>query len=188
MRCWATSEIWTVGHWNLSVEEFLRPLRDTQIQLLVDVRSLPGSRRSPQFNREAMERWLPDAGITYTHMADLGGRRRSQDVDPDVNAGWNNESFKRYADYTLDDSYSDAITALDNLALAQRTVIMCGEPVPWRCHRSIIADTLVSRNWTVTHLLHGAPPVNHVLGKWGAKPVVGDDGRVFYPAQTPSQQ
>lgn len=133
-----------------------------------------------------MESWLPDAGIAYTHMGDLGGRRRRADVDRSLNAGWNNDSFRNYADYTLDDAYGAAIARLEDHAIGQRTVIMCGEPVPWRCHRSIIADNLVSRGWHVTHLLHGGDPIVHELGRWGAKPVLTPDGHVIYPA-TPDE-
>lgn len=166
----------------------MKPLLDTHIQQLVDVRSLPGSRRSPQFNRELMQEWVPGAGITYLHMAELGGRRKNQAANPEINAGWNNDSFRHYADYTLTDAYKQAIVELENIAKGLPTVIMCGEPVPWRCHRSIIADTLVNRGWTVTHILHGAAPINHVLGKWGAQPVPDALGNIIYPKQVSSPQ
>lgn len=175
-------EIWTVGHWNLEPAAFLRPLAAANIELLVDVRSLPGSRRSPQFNREEMATWLDEAGVSSLHLAELGGRRLAHRVDRSLNAGWQNTSFRNYADYTLGDDYAAGIERLVALARERRSVIMCGEPVPWRCHRSIIANTLTVRGWTVWHLLHGAAPIRHELGRWGATPVVDPDGRITYPA------
>jgi len=177
-----TDTLWTIGHWNLAPEAFLAPLRATGIELLVDVRSLPGSRHSPQFNQEEMQRWLGDAAVDYAHLAELGGRRRALGVDRAVNAGWQNASFHHYADYALSDTYLDGIERLEDLACNRPSVIMCGEPVPWRCHRSLIADTLVVRGWNVVHLMAHAAPIRHELGRWGATPLVGNDGRVTYPA------
>jgi uncharacterized protein (DUF488 family) len=175
-------EIWTIGHWTCPVPDFLTPLDDAGIELLADVRAHPGSRRNPQFGSEAMARWLPEDGIDYRHLAALGGRRRKQAaVDPDLNAAWQNASFKNYADYTLTAEYRDGIDELAKLASSRRVTIMCGEPMPWRCHRLLISNTLTAQGWTVRHLMTGGKTREHVLGQWGAMPVVDDSGRLTYP-------
>ncbi len=173
--------MWTIGHWTCPEELFLRPLRAQRIEMLVDVRSQPGSRRNPQFDREAMPAWLGRAGIAYRHVPELGGRRGRQDVDHSINAGWQQPAFKNYADYTLSQAYQQGIEQLAALATAHRVVIMCGEPMPWRCHRMLIANTLTAQGWTVWHLSVDAQPRRHELGQWGAVPVVNDDARVTYP-------
>jgi uncharacterized protein (DUF488 family) len=175
-------EIWTIGHWTCPVPIFLEPLDRARINVLADVRAQPGSRRSPQFGSAEMSRWLGDAGIRYIHFPELGGRRRKQSVDPGINAGWQNASFKNYADYTLTDEYQRGLTRLISLARSNRLAIMCGEPMPWRCHRQLIANSLVAQGWTVWHLMSGSAPRQHRLGQWGATPVVDEHKRVTYPA------
>lgn len=174
-------EIWTIGHWTCPEETFIRSLRSSRIDLLVDVRSLPGSRRNPQFNKESMRHWLDDAGIGYLHSEDLGGRRPAQGVDKNRNAGWQKTSFKNYADYTLMPSYGRGIERLIELATTQRVAYMCGEPMPWRCHRLLISNTLVARGWTVWHIFGDGAPRMHEMGAWGAVPVVDANGLVTYP-------
>ncbi len=175
-------ELWTIGHWVSPEDVFLEPLRSAGIDTIVDVRSIPGSRRSPQFGRDTMPVWLREAGIDYLHIEELGGRRRKQpDVPPDINAGWQNRSFKNYADHTLTDEYRRGIDRLTDLAREHRVCVMCGEPTPWRCHRSLIADTLTARGWTVWHLSTTSSPRRHQLGAWGADPVIAADGTVTYP-------
>ncbi len=146
------------------------------------MRAQPGSRRNPHFGRDEMPRWLSDAGIAYVHLPDLGGRRPKQPVDPSVNAGWRQPSFKNYADYTLGPSYQEGIEHLVELAADRRAAIMCGEPMPWRCHRLLIANTLTARGWTVWHLIGVAAPRRHELGRWGAMPSIDADTQVIYPA------
>lgn len=177
-----TDHLWTVGHSTLDKDEFLDEIAEVDIELIVDVRSLPGSRHNPQFNREEMERWLPEAGVAYRHLADLGGRRRNRDADPSRNGGWENASFRSYADYTLTDEYEHGLAELDDLARRHRLALLCAEAVPWRCHRSLIANTLVVRGRTVDHLMPGAKQIRHELGRWGATPVVEGD-HVVYPAE-----
>jgi uncharacterized protein (DUF488 family) len=177
-----TDQLWTIGHWNCPKPAFLHPLLEQDIELLLDVRAQPGSRRSPQFDADEMPQWLTDAGIGYLHMPELGGRRRRQGVDPAINGGWHNASFKNYADYTLTAAYRQGVQRLEELAADRRVVIMCGEPMPWRCHRLLIVNTLAARGWTVWHLIGDAPPRPHQLGQWGAAPVVGPDLQVTYPA------
>lgn len=178
-------EIWTIGHWTCPVEEFLRPLQEHGIGLLVDVRAHPGSRRSPQFGSDAMAQWLAETGIAYLHLTELGGRRRKQRVDPTINAGWKNASFRNYADHTLTEEYEEGIARLSALAQDSRIALMCGEPMPWRCHRLLISNTLTARGWTVWHLMGEAAPRRHQLGQWGAAPVVNELSRVTYPDDPP---
>ena len=174
--------LWTIGHWTCPKPVFLHPLLEHDIELLIDVRALPGSRRSPQFDADSMCQWLDEAGVDYLHSAELAGRRKKQDVDPEINAGWQNASFKNYADYTLTPPYREGLERLRTLAADRRTVVMCGEPMPWRCHRLLIANSLVARGGTVWHLFSDAPPRRHELGQWGAKPLVAPDLTVTYPA------
>ncbi|XAS77615.1 DUF488 domain-containing protein [Dermatophilaceae bacterium Sec6.4] len=174
-------EIWTIGHWTCPEETFIGLLRDQRIDVLADVRAHPGSRSSPQFGQDAMREWLDRAGIEYVHLTDLGGRRRKQPVDPDINGGWQNQSFKNYADYTLTAEYQKAVTDLVERAANCRIAIMCAEPMPWRCHRLLISNTLTARGWTVRHIMAGSPARTHELGAWGAAAQVDDQGRVTYP-------
>ena len=174
-------EIWTIGHSTRSTEEFLALLHEHAIDSLVDVRSFPGSRRCPQFGRETMSTWLADDAITYQHASDLGGRRnRDYDVDPAINAAWRNASFRNYADYTLGNEYQAGIVQLASVARTLRVVFMCSEALPWRCHRSLIANTLVARDWAVHHIMSVGKVIEHRLGAWGPEPLVAD-GRVTYP-------
>ena len=174
-------QIWTIGHWTCPEDVFLETLAGGDVEVVGDVRAQPGSRRSPQFSRDALPGWLGDAGISYVHIPELTGRRPRQPVDPDVNAGWQNQSFHNYADYTLLPDFADGLDRLTELAGERRVAILCGEPMPWRCHRSLIATTLTARGWRVWHLMTGAVPRLHELGAWGATPHVDAAGVVTYP-------
>lgn len=179
-----TGTIWTLGHWTSPVDAVLATLRSVEIDELVDVRKLPGSRRSPQFDAEEMTRWLGGAGIGYRRSAELTGRRPKQrDVDSQLNAGWQNTSFRNYADHTLSAEYEQGIEVLEALAAEHHVAVMCGEPMPWRCHRLLISNTLVARGWEVVHLRVGSAPAVHELGAWGARPIVREDGTVIYPPE-----
>lgn len=175
-------EIWTIGHWVCPQDVFLEVLLSAAIDVVADVRAQPGSRRSPQFSIDALPGWLGEAGIAYRHLPALAGRRpRQPDVDPRLNDGWRNASFRNYADYTLTAPYREGLAELEELATAHNVVIMCGEPMAWRCHRSLIATSLTARGWTVWHLSTTAEPRRHELGRWGATPVVAPDASVTYP-------
>jgi uncharacterized protein (DUF488 family) len=175
------AEIWTIGHWTCPEGTFIGLLNGQGIDLLVDVRSSPGSRTSPQFNREAMPEWLQRADIGYRHLPELGGRRRRDPDAGEVNAGWQNASFRNYADYTLTPDYERGIGRLEELARAQRVAYLCAEPMPWRCHRLLISNTLAARDWSVQHIMGERGTREHKLGQWGATPVLGEDGRITYP-------
>ncbi|MEO8852108.1 MAG: DUF488 domain-containing protein [Allobranchiibius sp.] len=174
-------DIWTIGHWTCPEETFIGLLRDQRIDVLADVRAHPGSRSSPQFGQDAMRDWLKRADVGYLHLSELGGRRRKQDVEPDINAGWVNQSFKNYADYTLQPAYDAVIADLSEQAAHHRLALMCAEPMPWRCHRLLVSNTMTARGWTVRHIMAGSEPRIHVLGAWGADAHIDADGRVTYP-------
>ena len=177
------TRVWTIGHSTRTAETFTELLRGERIELVADVRSFPGSRANPQFGRAAMRGWLGDAGIGYVHLSALGGRRDRQDVEPGINAGWHNASFRNYADYTLTPGYEDGIAELLGLAGERRVACMCAEALPWRCHRLLIANTLAARGVTVRHIMGDGDAEPHELGRWGATPRVADDGTVTYPAE-----
>ena len=177
------SRIWTIGHWTCPIPVFLETLDERSIDMLIDVRAHPGSRRNPQFGTDEMKKWLPENGIAYQLFPKMGGRRRKQDVPPEINAGWNNASFKNYADYTLTEKYHEGIAELKELTQKHRVAIMCGEPMPWRCHRLLISNTLAAQGFQVEHLVAGQKPKKYELGMWGATPHVDGDGQVTYPAE-----
>jgi uncharacterized protein (DUF488 family) len=168
--------IWTLGHSNHSMETFLGLLEGPAIRLLSDVRRFPGSRRHPQFQREALERRLGQAGIAYRHLQDLGGRRSARAPDS-PNTGWRVESFNAYADYMNTPAFQTALVELERLASAQRTAILCAEALPWRCHRRLIADALIVRGWAVQDIIGAGKVTPHGLTDFAR--VV--DGRLTYP-------
>jgi len=143
--------IWTIGHSTRSFEEFLDMLQSFSIELIADVRSYPGSRRFPQFNKEALEVSLPQDNIQYAHLKNLGGRRKA---NPDSkNTGWRHAAFRGYADYMETNAFKDGIIKLANRALEQRTAYLCSEALWWRCHRSMISDYLRLQGWNVMHIM-----------------------------------
>ena len=145
--------IWTIGHGTLPAEDFARLLHDADIELLVDVRSFPGSRHNPQFGREEMERWVPEAGIAYRWMRELGGRRRA--VDDSKHVALRHVSFRAYADYMETPAFLAGVEELLRLAAGQHVAFMCSESVWWRCHRRLLADYLaLVREVRVEHLMH----------------------------------
>lgn len=151
-------------------------LKRNGVELLVDVRTAPGSRRMPHFSKAALERSLPEHGVAYEHMPELGGLRKPR---PDsTNTAWRNVSFRGYADYMQTDEFWEAIDALQRLAASRRVAIMCAEAVPWRCHRSLIADALVVRGVDVRHITGPGDPAPHRLTPFA----LVEDGRITYPA------
>ncbi|HLW35035.1 MAG TPA: DUF488 domain-containing protein [Chthoniobacterales bacterium] len=146
-------KIWTIGHSTRQIDDFISLLREGGISVVADVRMFPGSRRYPQFGREALAKSLADAGIGYEHFPELGGRRKT---NPDSkNTAWRNESFRGYADYMETEDFRKGIERLVNVAQTSGpTAIMCAEAVWWRCHRSLISDYLKSRGVEVLHILN----------------------------------
>ena len=144
-------EIWTIGHSTRSIEDFIEALASFEVKVLADVRSYPGSKRYPQFNRENLKTSLTQVGIDYEHFPELGGRRRAR---PDsLNLAWRNESFRGYADYMETESFRDGILRLLEIARVSRTAVMCSEAVWWRCHRSLISDYLKAKGIEVNHII-----------------------------------
>ena len=148
-----TRTIWTVGHSNVPAEVLLDALRSAEIQRLVDVRMFPQSRRNPQFNRDRLAATLGEAGIEYTHMPSLGGRRTPR--EDSANQGLKDEGFRGFADFMATPPFERALRELLRGAREGRTAIMCAESLPWRCHRSLIADALAARGLRVVHLIGG---------------------------------
>jgi uncharacterized protein (DUF488 family) len=143
--------IWTIGHSTRSLEEFLAMLHSSKIKLIADIRSYPGSRRFPQFNKDALEISLPQNNIEYIHLKKLGGRRKA---NPDSkNMSWRNLAFRGYADYMETADFKTGINELEKIALKQRTAYMCSEAVWWRCHRSMVSDYLKAHGWNVMHIM-----------------------------------
>ncbi len=168
----------TIGHSNRSAEEFVGMLRAHGVNLLVDVRTIPKSRYNPQFNTENLSATLRDAGIEYRHAPDLGGLRHAR---PDsINLGWRNDSFRGYADYMQTPAFDAALAELLRLEEGRTAAVMCAEAVPWRCHRSLIADALTARGEPVGHIMSATKRSPHTLTKFARV----EGARVTYPAET----
>ena len=151
--------VWTVGHSTRSSEEFTEILRAHQIEVLVDVRSFPGSRRYPHFNKTELSRLLDSLGLVYLHLPALGGRRRG--IVNSKNTAWQNPSFRAYADHMESEEFKKGIETLLELAKTRRTAIMCAEALWWRCHRSLVADYLKSNSVEVLHILNAQKTEKH---------------------------
>ena len=153
--------IFTIGHSTRTIEEFLALLHAWKIEELVDIRTIPKSGYNPQFNDTRLSQSLTKAGIGYRHLAALGGLRKAQ--KDSENMGWRNASFRGYADHMGTDDFSGGLTALMKIAAKKKTAIMCAEAVPWRCHRSLVADALTKKKWTVRHIQSKTSAKKHTL-------------------------
>lgn len=167
--------LWTIGHSTRPIEEFIALLRAHTITELIDVRTVPRSRHNPQFNTDTLAQSLANAAISYQHAAKLGGLRKPK--KDSINTGWRNESFRGYADYMQTEEFQRAVEELMAKSRLQRTAVMCAEAVPWRCHRSLISDTLVSQGWEVRHLMTEAKADRHQLTSFA----VSENGGLTYP-------
>jgi uncharacterized protein (DUF488 family) len=199
--------LFTIGHSTREADAFVALLRHHGVDLLVDVRRYPGSRRHPHFNREALADRLAAAGIGYRHAPDLGGRRVGPSADPpddspgrdgpasrddstghgrppgpddSPNRGWRNASFRAYADYMATPPFRAALDQLLDNAAHHTVAIMCAEAVPWRCHRNLISDALAARDVEVRHILSDDAPSRHELNPMAR---LGPQGTVTYPAK-----
>ena len=143
--------IYTIGHSTHTLEEFVAMLKSFNIELLADIRSFPGSRKFPHFNKENLPPSLAENNIEYIHLRNLGGRRK---VNPDsCNTGWRVAAFRGYADYMETENFEKAIKELEQIASEKRVAYMCAEAVWWRCHRSLVSDYLKHNGWTVLHIM-----------------------------------
>jgi uncharacterized protein (DUF488 family) len=167
-------KIWTIGHSTRPIDEFVALLRAHDIQLLVDIRTFPGSRRYPHFNKESLAITLQSNGIGYEHMIGLGGRRKP--LKDSVNVGWRHPSFRGYADYMQTDEFRKQITQLEAAAAGRRTAFMCSEGPWWKCHRSLVSDFLKVRGWKVLHIMAKDRVTEHPFTS-PARPV---QGQLFY--------
>jgi uncharacterized protein (DUF488 family) len=157
----------TVGHGTLSTEQFTELLTGADVDVLVDIRRYPGSRRHSHFAAEAMGDWIPESGVAYTWIAALGGRRKP--TEDQTNAAWRNPQFRAYADHMGSAEFRDGIAALLGSARASRAAVMCSEAVWWRCHRRLLADHLeVVEHVPVLHLFHDGRLDRH--RPWSRRP------------------
>lgn len=166
---WPVGTIFTIGHSTLPIDRFIAVLDVYAIRQVADVRTVPRSRFNPQYGADALGPALTEAGIVYTPMPDLGGLRHSRIGSP--NSGWRNKSFRGYADYMQTPEFQAAVDRLIIMGRQQRTAIMCAEAVPWRCHRSLVADALEVRGVEAVEILsatdwriHKITPFAHVEG------------------------
>jgi len=171
------NSVLTIGHSNRSVQEFIDLLQENGVSRIIDVRTIPRSRHNPQFNRDIFQETLAQAGIRYTHMPGLGGLRRARADSP--NRGWRNDSFRGFADYMQTKEFADNIEQLLAFGSRERVAIMCAEAVPWRCHRSLIADALLVKGVRVVHIMGKAKRIDHEI-----TPFARIDGvSITYPAE-----
>lgn len=169
--------VYTIGHSNRSIDDFIQLLRDNGVELLVDIRTIPKSRNNPQFGQGQLPRSLHAAGIEYRHLADLGGLRKTSSAS--VNTGWRNTSFRAYADYMQTEPFRHAVEDLISMAKERLTAIMCAEAVPWRCHRSLVGDALLIRDIDVADIMGTGSPRPHKLTPFA----VVDGTAVTYPPE-----
>ncbi len=142
--------LYTIGHSNREMRQLLGLLEAHGIKEVVDIRTIPRSRHNPQFNQNRLRTSLKKAGISYEHLKELGGLRRAE--KDSINVGWHNASFRGFADYMGTPEFKKGLDRLKRIAIKKRTAIMCAEAVPWRCHRSLVADALAKQKWQVLHI------------------------------------
>lgn len=170
--------IWTIGHSTHTFEELVEMLHSFKIEIVADIRSFPGSRRYPQFNKEALGVSLPQNKIKYIHLKKLGGRRK---VNRDSkNTAWRHVAFRGYADYMETEDFKEGIKDLEKIALHNRTAYMCSEAVWWRCHRSMVSDYLKVHGWKVMHIMGVGKEEEHPY----TSPAKILDGDLSYKAGT----
>ncbi len=172
-----SNTIFTIGHSTRPVEEFIALLRANGVTRLVDIRTIPRSRHNSQFNADTLPTVLAGTDIGYTHIAGLGGLRHALKDSP--NQGWRNAGFRGFADYMQSAEFEQSLEELMEMAPRDTLALMCAEAVPWRCHRSLIADALSMRGVPVEHILSGTSRRRHELTPWAR--VAGS--RITYPAQ-----
>jgi uncharacterized protein (DUF488 family) len=173
--------IFTIGHSTRSIDQFIRLLTAHGVERLVDIRTIPKSRHNPQFGRDQLVHALRRAGIRYTHAPGLGGLRHPRRDSP--NTGWRNSGFRGYADYMQTPAFSRHLDRCLDLAKSARIALMCAEAVPWRCHRSLVADALIVRGVAVSEITSGVRARPHSLTPWA----VVDGVQIAYPDSPAAQ-
>ena len=172
------SIVCTIGHSNRPIEDFIALLWTNEVSMVIDVRTIPRSRHNPQFNLDSLGKSLACTGIGYTHMKGLGGLRHAHVDSP--NTGWHNPSFRGYADYMQSPEFAENVDRVVQLARSQRCALMCAEAVPWRCHRSMIADALLIRGVAVEDIIGSNGRKPHALTSFAHV----DGLRLTYPPPT----
>ncbi len=175
---WKRKRVFTIGHSTRTFDELVQILRSFEIGVLVDIRTVPRSRHNPQFNIDALRRSMRSRRIRYVHLPELGGlRRASKDSH---NTAWRNASFRGYADYMASPEFELGLEKLQVLAAEATIALMCAEAVPWRCHRSLVADALIARGASVEHITdvararpHRVTPFAVIRGKQVSYPGEG---------------
>ncbi len=167
--------IYTIGHSSRSLDEFVELLKINNICRVVDIRTIPGSRHNPQFNREVFSKSIRNRHFYYSYMKALGGLRRP--LKDSINTQWKNSSFRGFADYMQTAEFAEALDRLMKISSGKRTAIMCAEAVPWRCHRSLIADALTIHRIEVEHIISKKSIKKHVMTPFGKI----EHGRIYYP-------
>jgi uncharacterized protein (DUF488 family) len=175
---WPPGTVFTVGHSTRSLDAFVDLLRAYGVERVLDIRSVPRSRRNPQFNAETLAPALGSAGVAYESLKALGGLRHAHKDSP--NRGWRNESFRGYADYMQTEAFTEGLQRLIDLSRDQRVAIMCAEAVPWRCHRSLVADALLVRGVQAVEILSETSWRPHALTSFARV----EGARLTYPAPT----
>jgi len=178
---WGRAHVLAVGHSTRPIEELVELLQGAAVATLADVRTIPRSRANPQYEGGALSRALAAAGIVYAHLPALGGLRRARKDSP--NGGWRNASFRGYADHMSTPEFEEGLVQLRTLAREGPVAIMCAEAVPWRCHRSLIADALLARGVVVQHIVgrgrtrpHRLTPFARIAGRQVTYPPPDDRG------------
>ncbi|HRO44001.1 MAG TPA: DUF488 domain-containing protein [Flavipsychrobacter sp.] len=170
----APHTIFTIGHSTRSLDAFIAMLHSFQIQILADIRSFPGSRKYPHFNKPSLEQSLHKANIQYIHLPHLGGRRKPNPNS--INNAWRNQAFKGYADYMETNQFKNAIAQLEHIATTQPVAYMCSEAVWWRCHRALVSDYLKVKGWKVLHIMSEQKATEHPF----TQPARQAQGKLFY--------
>ncbi len=181
----------TIGHSNRTLDAFIDLLRANDVARVIDVRTIPRSRHNPQFNLDSLPQSLHAVGMAYEQRAGLGGLRHA--LKTSTNTGWRNASFRGYADYMQTDEFAENVDEVITIARSERCALMCAEAVPWRCHRSLIADALLVRGVRVEDIIgpngrkpHALTPFAHVDGLHITYPPLAD--RAHDAAVEPSSQ
>ena len=169
--------IYTLGHSTRTQQEFLSILSAFQINTVVDIRTIPRSRKNPQYDQEEFRRWLSESGVGYIHLRGLGGLRHARKES--VNTGWKNASFRGYADYMQCADFESALRELFTSAAEQTVALVCAEAVPWRCHRSLVGDALLVRGVEVLDIMSAGVAKPHSLTPWARV----EGFRITYPPQ-----
>lgn len=179
-QAWPDGAVFTVGHSTLPIEEFIALLHTYSIEILADIRTIPRSRHNPQFNADALDESLKAEGIEYVALNVLGGLRKARKDSP--NTGWRNASFRGYADHMQTAEFAEGLETLIQMSRRKRTAIMCAEAVPWRCHRSLVADALNVHGVPAIEILSATSYRPHKLTSFGRV----NGTRISYPPDEPA--